>query len=366
MEERLVRSRGLLSIVVLAVTAGLCTALPAHAASSANAGRMSTGVSHAATATTAQCKFVLSLNTCVSTDPTVSYTSKAYGDTSGCIFVFRVTWGDGSSPTNVTFTDPADGPHLVGNHKYTAPGVYAITVNVKLTAGTCTVTNSVHTFTLTNLSDAYPWIGYSVEKAGNGGAYIGLFDSVSATWTEPTYPGNGGDAGFWVGLGGETQKHLFQIGTGVGNGDLSAAGWENGKKPDSNYYAWWEAYPDLPVFISGKKVAAGDVLRASVTADLGGLDGYTLTLTNISRNWTFTQKVGPVLLYFPASAEAVLESSTHHLAPGLSAISFSDISVNGKSMQKPDPAVIPQSEDPNYWGYVGPFSNNSFTAYPGS
>ncbi|HZI75707.1 MAG TPA: G1 family glutamic endopeptidase [Gemmatimonadales bacterium] len=159
------------------------------------------------------------------------------------------------------------------------------------------------------------------------------------------------------------------MGTGVGNGSLSAAGWKNGKKPDSNYYAWWEAVPDKPVFISDKKVAAGDILRASVTAHLGGLRGYTLTLTNTSkaRHWTFTQEIGPVLVppYLPESAEVVLESSTHHLAPGLPAIKFSDISVNSKSMNKPDPAVIVQSEHPNYWGYVSRFSNNSFTAYPG-
>jgi hypothetical protein len=93
-----------------------------------------------------QCNFVLSLHTCQSTDPTVAYYDSTTGDISHCTFVFDVAWGDGGSTTKV-LTDPPAGHNLVGKHAYTRPKAYTITVTVKVTVGTCTGTNSVHTFT---------------------------------------------------------------------------------------------------------------------------------------------------------------------------------------------------------------------------
>src|SRR5690348_15888978 len=133
MEKRFVRSRGLLAIVVLTITAGMCIVSPVHAGSASSLGEMSIVAPHGAAASGAPCNFVLSLKTCVSTDPTVAYTSYAHGDTSHCTFAFEVTWGDGGSSANVQ-ANPTVGPHLIGNHKYAAPGVYTITVNVQLTA----------------------------------------------------------------------------------------------------------------------------------------------------------------------------------------------------------------------------------------
>lgn len=136
---------------------------------------MSTAVPHGTAAPSAPCNFVLSLKTCASTDPTVAYTSEAHGDTSHCTFAFEVTWGDGDSSASVQ-TDPTVGPHLIGNHKYAAPGVYTITVDVQLTAGTCTVTNSVHTFTLLRPSPPHtssPTIHWS-RISGRPGTHVTL------------------------------------------------------------------------------------------------------------------------------------------------------------------------------------------------
>ncbi len=74
-----------------------------------------------ATSTSAPCDFTLSLTACKSTDPTVSYTSNAVGDTSRCTFVFTIRWGDGASITR-TATDPTDGRHLIGQHTYVDKG----------------------------------------------------------------------------------------------------------------------------------------------------------------------------------------------------------------------------------------------------
>ena len=94
-----------------------------------------------------QCNFVSSLRTCQSTDPTVAYYDSPTGDIPNCTFVFDVAWGDGGSTTK-TVIDPNASHHLIGEHTYTSPKVYTITVTVKVTVGTCTGINSVHTFTL--------------------------------------------------------------------------------------------------------------------------------------------------------------------------------------------------------------------------
>ena len=148
MRRLFTRSRSLLLVVALGVAAAMCAAVPAHAASSASAGRMSTEAPSGPAASSAQCNFVSALNTCVSTDPTVAYYDSPTGNIIGCTFAFQITWGDGGSST-ATLVDPPAGHNLVANHTYTAPGVYNITVTVAVTVGTCTATNSVHTFTLT-------------------------------------------------------------------------------------------------------------------------------------------------------------------------------------------------------------------------
>lgn len=135
------RPRSLLLVAALAVVAALCTASTANAASSASA------APHEPAASSVQCNFVLTLETCESTDHTVGYYDTPTGDTSHCTFVFNITWGDGGSTTR-TQTDPTAGHHLVAEHTYAAPGVYTITVIPQVTVGTCTATSSVHTFML--------------------------------------------------------------------------------------------------------------------------------------------------------------------------------------------------------------------------
>ena len=312
MEKRLVRSRGLLSIVALAVTAGLNTAPPAHATSSANAGRMSTEVSHGATATTAQCKFVSSLNTCVSTDPTVSYTSNAYGDTSGCIFVFDVTWGDGSSPTNVTFTDPTDGPHLVGNHKYAAPGVYTITVNVQVTAGTCTVTNSVHTFTLALLNAS--WTGYVTYVQPT------IVNQVSGNWTVPDLHCNAftysHSVATWVGFGGtKSGQTLVQAGV---LSQCNLGGLQN------NDIVWQVLPPYGNVVRTGIPVSTGNKIYASVTESY---ESYTLEVRDTTSGKSFRKSYTlPAKSAIADSAEWIVEDP-----PGYSLASFGTITFTGCS-----------------------------------
>jgi hypothetical protein len=163
MKRLFARSRSLVLVVVLTVVAALCAVSTASAVSSA-----STAPDEPA-ASSAQCNFVESLQTCKSTDHTVAYSDSVYGDTSQCTFVFYITWGDGGSTTR-TVTDPTVGHHLVAEHIYAAPGVYTITVTPQVTVGTCTATSSVHTFTLTNPPPS-PTIYWS-RTSGRPGTHV--------------------------------------------------------------------------------------------------------------------------------------------------------------------------------------------------
>ena len=136
----------LLSLAVAALlVSGLAAAsYPAHAASSADVGTVALS---APAASSTQCNFVESLQTCKSTDPTVAYYDTPTGTITDCSFAFDVAWGDGAS-TTTTVVNPPDSHHLVGEHTYVAKGAYTIKVAIKVTVGTCTETNSAHTFTL--------------------------------------------------------------------------------------------------------------------------------------------------------------------------------------------------------------------------
>lgn len=188
------RPRSLLLIVTLAVTAAMLPLSTANAASSAST------APHQQSASSAPCDFVLSLQTCESTNPNVAYYDTPHGNVSNCTFVFDVIWGYGSD-TTTTLTDPVAGHLLVGEHTYARPGAYTITVTVKVTAGPCTGTNSVHVFTLlapplpTQSTPAFVCVtgpGGSCLQQGAGVPKPGTWDPVPSAWlTSPVVAGCG-------------------------------------------------------------------------------------------------------------------------------------------------------------------------------
>jgi hypothetical protein len=137
MKRLVVRSRSLVLAVALAVLAAMCTVSTAHAASS--------GSSTAASST--PCSFVPTL-TCQSTNPAVALNIDYYGSQSGCIYVWDVDWGDGSTPVDLTVTDPADGYVVLADHTYSGANTYTITVTGQVTAGTCVANPFTAQFTL--------------------------------------------------------------------------------------------------------------------------------------------------------------------------------------------------------------------------
>lgn len=324
MKRIFTRSKGLLLIIALAVVAAMWITVPAYAASSASAGRMSTATGHSASSA-APCDFTLSLKTCESTDPKVTYTSNATGDTSHCTFVFKVTWGDGGSTTK-TETDPSDGHHLIGDHKYVTSGAYTIKVNVRTTVGACTATSSAHTFTLL-VPDGLPsksdsWAGY--VAAGSG-----PYHHVQATWKMPGNKGTKAQEAatdFWVGFDGDTpsSNNIEQCGTQIleaSDGEIAyVTFYEVGLKKGAIQHPKFLVFPDDAV---------------TAVADYGnGAFRCTFRIKHhgVVRSWS----TGPIKGKFPlATAEVITEApgaptlnplSGIPLAP-FGAVKYTDVSL---------------------------------------
>ena len=97
------------------------------------------------------------------------------------------------------------------------------------------------------------WAGYIVSKTFNDQQ---LITSISASWIVPKLDASAGDgySSAWIGIGGQLDKTLIQIGTehNVYNGKES-------------YGAWYEMLPDYSIRIDGFKLAPGNQVTASIT-----------------------------------------------------------------------------------------------------
>ena len=179
------------------------------------------------------------------------------------------------------------------------------------------------------------WSGYAAT--GSNGA----FNSVSATWTEPTATctssgggrhGRGGSdsyAAFWVGLDGYSSDSVEQTGT---DSDC------DGTTPD--YYGWYEMYPADPVYYTNT-VKPGDTISASVT--FSGTETYTLVLTDETQGWTQTQTINETGLD-RSSAEVITEapSSESGVLPlaDFGTVTYGSSDANGTSLGSQSPTEI--------------------------
>jgi hypothetical protein len=144
------------------------------------------------------------------------------------------------------------------------------------------------------------WSGYAVNGAPP-------YSSASATWQVPsvTYDGapnppyNEEAADNWVGIGGDGDSTLIQLGT-------SGTVFTNGA---TSYGAWYELYPAGAVGISNP-VKPGDIITASLQCTAAcspsSVQTWQLTLTNATAGWTWSQSFQYQSTM--ASAEWILEA----------------------------------------------------------
>lgn len=186
---------------------------------------------------------------------------------------------------------------------------------------------------LTN-STSENWSGYAATASSNA------FTSVSSSWVVPTLSCASTKASysaFWVGLDGYNDQTVEQIGT--------EANCVNGQ---SQYYTWYEMYPQNPSeVLVPVNLAAGNTISSSVTYNpptiTKGFRGrnsvspgsFTLSLTDntTGRSYSTTQTVRGVAER--SSAEVIAEAPYSYgilpLADFVTA-NYSNSKVNGNSL----------------------------------
>jgi len=144
------------------------------------------------------------------------------------------------------------------------------------------------------------WSGYAVTASAP-------YSSASATWQVPSVsydgapnpPYNEEAADNWVGIGGDGDSTLIQLGT-------SGTVFTNGA---TSYGAWYELYPAGAVGISNN-VKPGDIITASLQCTAAcspsSVQTWQLTLTNTTAGWTWSQSFQYQSTM--ASAEWILEA----------------------------------------------------------
>jgi len=144
------------------------------------------------------------------------------------------------------------------------------------------------------------WSGYAVTASAP-------YSSASATWQIPSVsydgapnpPSNEEAADNWVGIGGDGDSTLIQLGT-------SGTVFTNGA---TSYGAWYELYPAGAVGISNN-VKPGDIITASLQCTAAcspsSVQTWQLTLTNTKAGWTWSQSFQYQSTM--ASAEWILEA----------------------------------------------------------
>ncbi|HLN16069.1 MAG TPA: G1 family glutamic endopeptidase [Acidimicrobiales bacterium] len=153
---------------------------------------------------------------------------------------------------------------------------------------------------------SFNWAGYAATGS--------TFQNAQGTWVQPAVACSAGKpqfAAFWVGLDGylPTDNAVEQIGTDsdcVKPPKTKGKGGSKGKQLVPSYYAWFEMFPQPPVFLptGSYPVAPGDQLTATVS-DAGG--SFTLTLVDNGK-WTFSTQQATAMPPPASSAEWVVES----------------------------------------------------------
>lgn len=125
------------------------------------------------------------------------------------------------------------------------------------------------------------WSGYALQTSQTRPQNNAVSD-VKGTWTVPTVTSSSVNSysAVWVGIDGYADNTVEQIGTE-----------EDYIGGAAQYSVWYEMYPKNSVTVA-KSVYPGDVISAEVRYI--GNNGFTLTISDITRGWSFstTQKAG--------------------------------------------------------------------------
>jgi hypothetical protein len=123
------------------------------------------------------------------------------------------------------------------------------------------------------------WAGYTISKGYN--TKVGV-TNIEATWTVPQVNASKSD-GFssaWIGVGGQTDKTLIQVGT---EHDLI--------KGQETYRAWYEMLPNFAVTINEIRITPGDTIVASLTLIDSKINLWNIKLSDLTNGQSFKLSV---------------------------------------------------------------------------
>ncbi len=173
-----------------------------------------------------------------------------------------------------------------------------------------------------------------------GWAATGSFESVSASWIEPsvTCTSANSTVDYWVGLDGAGTPTVEQIGT--------EAVCQGGKHDEGD---WYDMYPALAVDL-GDRVQSGDHLTAGVTTD--GHGTFVMTLSDSTAG--FTQLVrGVDRSAVGRSAEVITEAPTPEgsdtgafALTHFAAVTYTSAKANGQALGTLDPVSFTMQDGP--------------------
>jgi hypothetical protein len=148
-------------------------------------------------------------------------------------------------------------------------------------------------FSISSLS----WSGYTVNGVSTNSQIGAVY--VNASWVVPQLNVSAGDgySSVWIGIGGQLDKTLIQIGT---EHDLA--------KGEESYYAWYELLPNFEVRLPRINVSPGDTMVASIDLINSKINHWRIQMNNTRTGQEFIRDV--VYNSTRSSGEWVLERPT--------------------------------------------------------
>jgi hypothetical protein len=127
--------------------------------------------------------------------------------------------------------------------------------------------------------ESLSWTGYIVSQSFNSKHGV---TSVEASWTVAQVNASAGE-GFsstWIGIGGQTDKTLIQVGTEQDS--------TNGQE---NCFAWYELLPSYSVPINGLTLSPGDRIDASINLVDSNINVWNIQLKDTTKGQNFNLNV---------------------------------------------------------------------------
>jgi hypothetical protein len=176
--------------------------------------------------------------------------------------------------------------------------------------------------TVTQNLSSLDWAGYIITSDFANPKPV--VTSVSGSWIVPEITASQQDAfsATWVGIGGQSDKTLIQIGTEQDSTDGQPV-----------YFAWYEALPDYSIAISEMSISAGDKITASISLTDSASNMWLVSIEDESTGQRFEKTV--VYESSRLSAEWIVERPTINNLVGnlaqFSSVTFTSLeaTVNG-------------------------------------